>query len=85
MSYTSYGDRGRAERTPGSHDFVIVAGLLVAAAVAAGTLVGAGLLDGLVLSGRAPSLAHRRLASVVSEVVTHPGRPLAAFRVDRLR
>ena len=65
MSYTSYGDRGRAERTPGSHDFVIVAGLLVAAAVAAGTLVAAGLLDGLVLSGRAPSLAHRRLASVV--------------------
>ena len=83
MSYTSYGDRGRAERTPGSHDFVIVAGLLVAAAVAAGTLVGAGLLDGLVLLGRAPSLAHRRLASVVSEVVSHPGRPLAAFRVDR--
>ena len=83
MSYRNYGDRGRAERTPGSHDFVVMAGLLVAAAVAAGTLVGAGLLDGLVLSGRAPSLAHRRLAGVVSEVVTHPGRPLTAFRVDR--
>jgi len=54
-----YGDRGRAERTPGSHDALIAASAIGVAAAAVGLIVSAGLLDGLIFAGHVPTLRHR--------------------------
>ena len=74
-----YGHRDRAERTPGSHDAFMAACALAALAVGCGLVVGAGLLDGLVFAGEAPSLRHRSLPQIVAQVFTHAKHPYRAF------
>ena len=74
-----YGHRDRAERTPGSHDAFMAACALAALAVGCGLVVGAGLLDGLVFAGAAPSLRHRSLPQIVAQVFTHAKHPYRAF------
>ena len=50
-----------------------------ALAAAIGLVVGAGLLDGLVFAGKAPSLRHRPLPQIVAHVFTHANHPYRAF------
>jgi len=77
--YHHYGDRGRAERMPGSHDALIAACAVAAVAAAVGLVIGAGLLDGVIFAGHAPSLRHQPLPKIVIDVFAHAGHPYRPF------
>jgi type IV secretion system protein VirD4 len=74
-----YGDRDRAERTPGSHDAFLAGCVIAVLGAGCGLVIGAGLLDGLVFAGRAPSLRRRPLPEIVAHVFTHANHPYVAF------
>jgi type IV secretion system protein VirD4 len=74
-----YGDRDRAERTPGSHDAFLAGCVIAVLGAGCGLVIGAGLLDGLVFAGRVPSLRRRPLPEIVAHVFTHANHPYVAF------
>jgi type IV secretion system protein VirD4 len=78
-TYTHYGDRGRADRSPGANDTALLLAGAAGLAGAVGLVLAAGLLDGLLFAGHTPTLQHRSIAAVVFAVFEHPGRPYRAF------
>lgn len=74
-----YGDRGRAERTPGSHDALIAAWVIGVATAAVGLVMAAGLVDGVVFAGHAPSLRHQQFSRIVVDVLAQPKHPYRGF------
>lgn len=74
-----YGDRGRAERIPGSHDALVAAWVVGVASAAVGLVISAGVVDGVVFAGHAPSLRHQHLSRVVVDVFAYPRHPYRGF------
>lgn len=75
----NYGDRGRAERTPGIQHAVTAVCAMAAAASVVGLVIITGLLDGLVFMGHVPSLRQKSIPKLVIAVIGHARRPYRAF------